>query len=149
MDDLDIFELYGREGDNPQNEIEEFSIEEIIELKKRELLEQEEKEKREAERRKQEFIKAKKDKEYKEYSAKVERLFKWMIGFSLFVTVSVAYYLYKDYFFMTVQGELLFTGPTKEVGKAILSVILSVVLSFLAPALITFFIVDLPDNKEE
>ena len=149
MDDLDIFELYGREGDNPQNEIEELSIEEVIELKKRELLEQEEKEKREAERRKQEFIQAKKDKEYKEYSAKVERLFKWMIGFSLFVIVSVAYYLYKDYFFMTVHGELLFTGPTKEVGKAILSVILSVVLSFLAPALITFFIVDLPDNKEE
>lgn len=149
MDDLDIFELYGREGDNPQNEIEELSIEEVIELKKRELLEQEEKEKREAERRKQEFIQAKKDKEYKEYSAKVERLFKWMIGFSLFVIVSVAYYLYKDYFFMTVHGELLFTGPTKEVGKAILSVIFSVVLSFLAPALLTFFIVDLPDNKEE
>lgn len=149
MDDLDIFELYGREGDNPQNEIEELSIEEVIELKKRELLEQEEKEKQEAERRKQEFIQAKKDKEYKEYSAKVERLFKWMIGFSLFVIVSVAYYLYKDYFFMTVHGELLFTGPTKEVGKAILSVIFSVVLSFLAPALLTFFIVDLPDNKEE
>jgi hypothetical protein len=149
MDDLDIFELYGREGDNPQNEIEELSIEEVIELKKRELLEQEEKEKREAERRKQEFIQAKKDKEYKEYSAKVERLFKWMIGFSLFVIVSVAYYLYKDYFFMTVHGELLFTGPTKEVGKAILSVIFSVVLSFLAPALLTFFIVDLTDNKEE
>ena len=149
MDDLDIFELYGREGDNPQNEIEELSIEEVIELKKRELLEQEEKEKREAERRKQEFIQAKKDKEYKEYSAKVERLFKWMIGFSLFVIVSVAYYLYKDYFFMTVHGELLFTGPTKEVGKEILSVIFSVVLSFLAPALLTFFIVDLPDNKEE
>ena len=149
MDDLDIFELYGREGDNAQNDIEELSIEEVIELKKRELLEQEEKEKREAERRKQEFIQAKKDKEYKEYSAKVERLFKWMIGFSLFVIVSVAYYLYKDYFFMTVHGELLFTGPTKEVGKAILSVIFSVVLSFLAPALLTFFIVDLPDNKEE
>ena len=149
MDDLNIFERYERDKNNPKSEIEELSIEEVIELKKRELLEKEEEEKREAERRKQEFIQAKKDKEYKEYSAKVERLFKWMIGFSLFVIVSVAYYLYKDYFFMTVQGELLFTGPTKEVGKAILSVIFSVVLSFLAPALIIFFIVDLPDNKEE
>lgn len=150
MDDLNIFERYERDKNNPKSEIEELSIEEVIELKKRELLEKEEEEKREAERRKQEFIQAKKDKEYKEYSAKVERLFKWMIGFSLFVIVSVAYYLYKDYFFMTVHGELLFTGPTKEVGKAILSVIFSVVLSFLAPALLTFFIVDfLPDNKEE
>ena len=145
MNDFDIFDLW--ENDTPKSEFEKLSIEEAIEVKKRELLEKEEK--REAERKKQELIKAKRDKEYKEYSAKVERLIKWMIGFSLFVTVSVAYYLYKDYFFMTVQGELLFTGPTKEVGKAILSVILSVVLSFLAPALITFFIVDLPDNKEE
>lgn len=147
MNDFDIFDLW--ENDTPQSEFEKLSIEEAIEVKKRELLEKEEEEKREAARRKQELIKAKRDKEYKEYSAKVERLIKWMIGFSLFVTVSVAYYLYKDYFFMTVQGELLFTGPTKELGKAFLSVILSVVLSFLAPALITFFIVDLPDNKEE
>lgn len=147
MNDFDIFDLW--ENDTPKSEFEKLSIEEAIEVKKRELLEKEEEEKREAARRKEELIKAKRDKEYKEYSAKVERLFKWMIGFSLFVTISVAYYLYKDYFFMTVQGELLFTGPTKEVGKAILSVILSVVLSFLAPALITFFIVDLPYNKEE
>lgn len=147
MNDFDIFDLW--ENDTPQSEFEKLSIEEAIEVKKRELLEKEEEEKREVARRKQELIKAKRDKEYKEYSAKVERLIKWMIGFSLFMTVSVAYYLYKDYFFMTVQGELLFTGPTKELGKAILSVIISVVLSFLAPALITFFIVDLSDNKEE
>lgn len=147
MNDFDIFDLW--ENDTPQSEFEKLSIEEAIEVKKRELLEKEEEKKREAARRKQELIKAKRDKEYKEYSAKVERLIKWMIGFSLFMTVSVAYYLYKDYFFMTVQGELLFTGPTKELGKAILSVIISVVLSFLAPALITFFIVDLSDNKEE
>lgn len=147
MNDFDIFDLW--ENDTPKSEFEKLSIEEAIEVKKRELLEKEEEEKREAARRKQELIKAKRDKEYKEYSAKVERLIKWMIGFSLFMTVSVAYYLYKDYFFMTVQGELLFTGPTKELGKAILSVIISVVLSFLAPALITFFIVDLSDNKEE
>ena len=147
MNDFDIFDLW--ENDTPKSEFEKLSIEEAIEVKKRELSEKEEKEKREAARRKQELIKAKRDKEYKEYSAKVERLIKWMIGFSLFVTVSVAYYLYKDYFFMTVQGELLFTGPTKELGKAILSVILSVVLSFLAPALLTFFIIDLPENEEE
>ena len=149
MDDLNIFERYERDKNNPKSEIEELSIEEVIELKKRELLEKEEEEKRESERRKQELIKAKKDKEYKEYSAKVERLFKWMIGFSLFAIVSVAYFLYKDFFFLTLQGGVSITGQTKELGKAILSVIFSVVLSFLAPALLTFFIVDLPDNKEE
>lgn len=147
MNDFDIFDLW--ENDAPQSEFEKLSIEEAIEVKKRELLEKEEEEKREAARRKQELIKAKRDKEYKEYSAKVERLFKWMIGFSLFATVSVAYFLYKDFFFLTLQGGVSITGPTKELGKAILSVIFSVVLSFLAPALITFFIVDLPDNKEK
>ena len=147
MNDFDIFDLW--ENDAPQSEFEKLSIEEAIEVKKRELLEKEEEEKREAERKKQELIKAKRDKEYKEYSAKVERLFKWMIGFSLFATVSVAYFLYKDFFFLTLQGGVSITGPTKELGKAILSVIFSVVLSFLAPALITFFIVDLPDNKEK
>ena len=147
MNDFDTFDLLG--NDTPKSEFEKLSIEEAIEVKKRELLEKEEEEKREAERRKQELIKAKKDKEYKEYSAKVERLFKWMIGFSLFAIVSVAYFLYKDFFFLTLQGGISFTGQTKELGKAILSVIFSVVLSFLAPALLTFFIVDLPDNKEE
>ena len=147
MNDFDIFDLW--ENDAPKSEFEKLSIEEAIEVKKRELLEKEEEEKREAERKKQELIKAKRDKEYKEYSAKVERLFKWMIGFSLFATVSVAYFLYKDFFFLTLQGGVSITGPTKELGKAILSVIFSVVLSFLAPALITFFIVDLPDNKEK
>ncbi len=147
MNDFDIFDLW--ENDTPKSEFEKLSIEEAIEVKKRELLEKEEEEKREAERKKQELIKAKRDKEYKEYSAKVERLFKWMIGFSLFATVSVAYFLYKDFFFLTLQGGVSITGPTKELGKAILSVIFSVVLSFLAPALITFFIVDLPDNKEK
>ena len=126
MNDFDIFDLW--ENDTPKSEFEKLSIEEAIEVKKRELLEKEEEEKREAARRKQELIKAKRDKEYKEYSAKVERLFKWMIGFSLFMIISVAYYFYKDFFFMTVQGELLFTGPTKEVGKVILSVLFSVVI---------------------
>ena len=149
MDDLDIFELYEREKDKPKNEFEELSIEEAIEVKKRELLEKEEKEKREAERRKQELIKAKKDKEYKEYSTKVERLFKWMICFSLFAVVSAGYWCYKDYFFLTVQGGLLFTGPTKVLGKAIIEFILSIMLCFLAPALLVYFIVDLKQDDEE
>ncbi len=148
MDDLDIFELYEREKDKPKNEFEELSIEEAIEVKKRELLEKEEKEKREAERRKQELIKAKKDKEYKEYSTKVERLFKWMICFSLFAVVSAGYWYYKDYFFLTVQGGLLFTGPTKVLGKAIIEFILSIMLCFLAPALLVYFIVDLKQDDE-
>lgn len=149
MDDLDIFELYERGKDKPKNEFEELSIEEAIEVKKRELLEKEEKEKREAERRKQELIKAKKDKEYKEYSTKVERLFKWMICFSLFAVVSAGYWYYKDYFFLTVQGGLLFTGPTKVLGKAIIEFILSIMLCFLAPALLVYFIVDLKQDDEE
>lgn len=149
MDDLDIFELYEREKDKPKNEFEELSIEEAIEVKKRELLEKEEKEKREAERRKQELIKAKKDKEYKEYSTKVERLFKWMICFSLFAVVSAGYWYYKDYFFLTVQGGLLFTGPTKVLGKAIIEFILSIMSCFLAPALLVYFIVDLKQDDEE
>ena len=149
MDDLDIFELYEREKDKPKNEFEELSIEEAIEVKKRELLEKEEKEKREAERRKQELIKAKKDKEYKEYSTKVERLFKWMICFSLFAVISAGYWYYEDYFFLTVQGGLLFTGPTKVLGKAIIEFILSIMLCFLAPALLVYFIVDLKQDDEE
>lgn len=148
MDDYNIFDHWDGNEKIHKSKFEGLSNDEVIEILKQELLEKEEEEKREEERKKQAFIKAKKDKEYKEYSAKVERLFKWMIGFSLFMIISVAYYFYKDFFFMTVQGELLFTGPTKEVGKVILSVLFSVVLSFLAPALLTLFIVDLP-NKEE
>ena len=148
MDDLDIFELYGREEDNLKNEIEELSIEEVIELKKRELLEQEEKEKREAERRKQAFIQAKKEKKYKEYSAKVELLYKWMIGFTLFAVVSAGYWYYKDYFFISDQGYLWITGTTKELGKAIVEFILSIMLCFLSPALLVIFIVDLKQDDE-
>ena len=148
MDDLDIFELYGREEDNLKNEIEELSIEEVIELKKRELLEQEEKEKREAERRKQAFIQAKKEKKYKEYSAKVELLYKWKIGFTLFAVVSAGYWYYKDYFFISDQGYLWITGTTKELGKAIVEFILSIMLCFLSPALLVIFIVDLKQDDE-
>ena len=149
MDDLEIFELYEREKDKPKNEFEELSIEEAIEVKKRELLEKEEAEKREAERKKQAFIKAKKDKKYKEYSAKVELLYKWMIGFALFAVISAGYWYYKDYFFLTVQGGLLFTGPTKVLGKAIIEFIFSIMLCFLAPALLVYFIVDLKQDDEE
>ena len=145
MNDFDIFDLW--ENDTPKSEFEKLSIEEAIEVKKRELLEKEEK--REAARRKQELIKAKRDKEYKEYSAKVERLFKWMICFSLFAVISAGYWYYKDYFFLTVQGGLLFTGPTKVLGKAIIEFILSIMLCFLAPALLVYFIVDLKQDDEE
>ena len=146
MNDFDIFDLW--ENDTPKSEFEKLSIEEAIEVKKCELLEKEEEEKREAARRKQELIKAKRDKEYKEYSAKVERLFKWMICFSLFAVVSAGYWYYKDYFFLTVQGGLLFTGPTKVLGKAIIEFILSIMLFFLAPALLVYFIVDLKQDDE-
>ena len=147
MNDFDTFDLWG--NDTPKSEFEKLSIEEAIEVKKCELLEKEEEEKREAARRKQELIKAKRDKEYKEYSAKVERLFKWMICFSLFAVISAGYWYYKDYFFLTVQGGLLFTGPTKVLGKAIIEFILSIMLCFLAPALLVYFIVDLKQDDEE
>ena len=149
MDDLDIFEQFERDKENPKNDIEELSIEEAIELKKRELLEREEKEKREAERRKQAFIQAKKDKKYKEYSSKVELLYKWMIGFTLFAVVSAGYWYYKDYFFISNQGYLWITGTTKELGKAIVEFILSIMLCFLSPALLVIFIVDLKQDDEE
>lgn len=147
MSDDNIFDLWG--NDTPKSEFEKLSIEEAIEVKKRELLEQEEEEKREAERRKQAFIQAKKDKKYKEYSSKVELLYKWMIGFTLFAVVSAGYWYYKDYFFISNQGYLWITGTTKELGKAIVEFILSIMLCFLAPALLVYFIVDLKQDDEE
>ena len=146
MSDDNIFDLWG--NDTPKSEFEKLSIEEAIEVKKRELLEQEEEEKREAERRKQEFIKAKKDKKYKEYSSKVELLYKWMIGFTLFAVVSAGYWYYKDYFFISDQGYLWITGTTKELGKAIVEFIFSIMLCFLSPALLVIFIVDLKQDDE-
>ena len=147
MNDFDTFDLWG--NDTPKSEFEKLSIEEAIEVKKRELLEQEEEEKREAERRKQAFIQAKKDKKYKEYSSKVELLYKWMIGFTLFAVVSAGYWYYKDYFFISNQGYLWITGTTKELGKAIVEFILSIMLCFLSPALLVIFIVDLKQDDEE
>ena len=104
---------------------------------------------REEERKKQAFIKAKKDKKYKEYSAKVELLYMWMIGFTLFAVVSAGYWYYKDYFFISDQGYLWITGTTKELGKAIVEFILSIMLCFLSPALLVCFIVDLKQDDEE
>ena len=147
MSDDNIFDLWG--NDTPKSEFEKLSIEEAIEVKKRELLEQEEKERREAERRKQAFIQAKKEKKYKEYSAKVELLYKWMIGFTLCAVVSAGYWYYKDYFFISDQGYLWITGTTKELGKAIVEFILSIMLCFLSPALLVCFIVDLKQDDEE
>ena len=149
MDDYNIFDHWDGNEKIPKNEFGGLSNDEVIEILKQELLEKEEEEKREEERKKQAFIKAKKDKEYKEYSAKVERLFKWMIGFALFAVISAGYWYYKDYFFLTVQGGLLFTGPTKVLGKAIIEFILSIMLCFLAPALLVYFIVDLKQDDEE
>ena len=149
MNDYNIFDDWDGNEETPKNKFEGLSNDEVIEILKQELLEKEEEEKREAERKKQELIKAKKDKEYKEYSTKVERLFKWMICFSLFAVVSAGYWYYKDYFFLTVQGGLLFTGPTKVLGKAIIEFILSIMLCFLAPALLVYFIVDLKQDDEE
>ncbi|EPR93072.1 MULTISPECIES: hypothetical protein [Streptococcus] len=149
MDDYNIFDHWDGNEKIPKSKFEGLSNDEVIEILKQELLEKEEEEKREEERKKQAFIKAKKDKEYKEYSAKVERLFKWMIGFALFAVISAGYWYYKDYFFLTVQGGLLFTGPTKVLGKAIIEFILSIMLCFLAPALLVYFIVDLKQDDEE
>ena len=149
MDDYNIFDHWDGNEKIPKSKFEGLSNDEVIEILKQELLEKEEEEKREEERKKQAFIKAKKDKEYKEYSAKVERLFKWMIRFALFAVISAGYWYYKDYFFLTVQGGLLFTGPTKVLGKAIIEFILSIMLCFLAPALLVYFIVDLKQDDEE
>lgn len=149
MDDYNIFDHWDGNEKIPKSKFEGLSNDEVIEILNQELLEKEEEEKREEERKKQAFIKAKKDKEYKEYSAKVERLFKWMIGFALFAVISAGYWYYKDYFFLTVQGGLLFTGPTKVLGKAIIEFILSIMLCFLAPALLIYFIVDLKQDDEE
>lgn len=149
MDDYNIFDHWDGNEKIPKSKFEGLSNDEVIEILKQELLEKEEEEKREEERKKQAFIKAKKDKKYKEYSTKVELLYKWMIGFALFAVISAGYWYYKDYFFLTVQGGLLFTGPTKVLGKAIIEFILSIMLCFLAPALLVYFIVDLKQDDEE
>ena len=149
MNDYNIFDDWDGNEETPKNKFEGLSNDEVLEILKQELLEKEEEEKREEERRKQAFIKAKKDKQYKEYSAKVELLFKWMIGFTLFAVITAGYWYYKDYFFISDQGNLWVTGSTKALGKAIVEFILSVMLCFLSPALLVCFIVDLKQDDEE
>ena len=142
-------DLFNDFQDTPEDELEESPLEERLEILKQKHFEKEAEKEREEEERKQAIIQAKKDKEYKKYASKVESLFKWMIGFTLFATVSVGYLLYKDYFLMTVHGGLIIAGETKELGKAFVECILSMILCFLAPALLVCFIVDLPKDYEE
>lgn len=142
-------DLFNDFQDTPEDELEELPLEERLEILKQKHFEKEAEKQREEEERKQAIIQAKKDKEYKKYTSKVESLFKWMIGFTLFATVSVGYLLYKDYFLMTVHGGITIAGETKELGKAIVDCILSMMLCFLAPTLLVCFIVDLPKDDEE
>ena len=144
MMEHDLFNDY---PETPKDELEGLPLEERIEILKQRHFEKEAEEAREEEERKQAIIQAKKDKEYKEYTSKVERFFKWMIGFTLFAIVSVCYLLYKDYFLMTVHGGVTIAGETKELGKDIVAFLLSVVMCFFAPALLTFFVEDMPEEK--
>ena len=142
-------DLFNDYPDTPKDELEGLPLEERLEILKQRYFEKEAKKKREEEERKKAIIQAKKDKKYKEYTSKVERLFKWMIGFTLFAIVSVGYLLYKDYFLMTVHGGLTIAGETKELGKDIMEFLFSIIMCFLAPALLVCFIVDLPKDEEE
>ena len=144
MMEHDLFNDY---PETPKDELEGLPLEERLEILKQRHFEKEAEKAREEEERKQAIIQAKKDKEYKEYTTKVERLFKWMIAFTLFATVSAGYLLYKDYFLMTVHGGVTIAGETKELGKAIVAFLLSIVMCFFAPAMITFFVEDMPEKK--
>ena len=144
MMEHDLFNDY---PDTPKDELEGLPLEERLEILKQRHFEEEAKKEREEEARKQAIIQAKKEKEYKAYTSKVERLFKWMIGFALFATVSVGYLLYKDYFLMTVHGGLTIAGETKELGKDIVRFLFSIVMCFFAPSLLTFFVEDMPEEK--
>lgn len=146
MMEHDLFNDY---PETPKDELEGLPPEERVEILKQRYFEKEAKKKREEEERKKAIIQAKKDKKYKEYTSMVERLFKWMIGFTLFAIVSVGYLLYKDYFLMTVHGGLTIAGETKELGKDIMEFLFSIIMCFLAPALLVCFIVDSPKDVEE
>lgn len=142
-------DLFNDYPETPKDELEGLPPEERVEILKQRYFEKEAKKKREEEERKKAIIQAKKDKEYKEYTSKIERFFKWMIGFTLFAIVSVGYLLYKDYFLMTVHGGLTIAGETKELGKDIMEFLFSIIMCFFAPALLICFIVDLPKDEEE
>ena len=140
-------DLFNDYPETPKDELEGLPPEERVEILKQRYFEKEAEKAREEEERKQAIIQAKKDEEYKQYISKVERFFKWMIGFTLFAIVSVGYLLYKDYFLMTVHGGVTIAGETKELGKAIVAFLLSIVMCFFAPALLTFFVEDMPEEK--
>ena len=140
-------DLFNDYPETPKDELEGLPPEERVEILKQRYFEKEAEKAREEEERKQAIIQAKKDEEYKEYISKVERFFKWMIGFTLFAIVSVGYLLYKDYFLMTVHGGVTIAGETKELGKDIVAFLFSLIMCFFAPALLTFFVKDMPEEK--
>ncbi len=140
-------DLFNDYPETPKDELEGLPPEERVEILKQRYFEKEAEKAREEEERKQAIIQAKKDEEYKEYTSKVERFFKWMIGFTLFAIVSVGYLLYKDYFLMTVHGGVTIAGETRELGKAIVAFLFSIIMCFFAPALLTFFVEDMPEEK--
>lgn len=121
--------------EDPDNNIDFVVTEEFLQRKKEEYLEQQ----------RQARLKAKRDEEYRQYSLGIENLIKWMIGVSLFSIGAVGYFLYKDYFFLTFQGGITVSGETQSLGKAIIEVIFSLFICFLAPALLAIFVIDKED----
>lgn len=121
--------------EDPNNNIDFVVTEEFLQRKKEEYLEQQ----------RQARLKAKRDEEYRQYSLGIENLIKWMIGVSLFSIGAVGYFLYKDYFFLTFQGGVTVSGETQSLGKAIIEVIFSLFICFLAPALLAIFVIDKED----
>jgi hypothetical protein len=121
--------------EDPDNNIDFVVTEEFLQRKKEEYLEQQ----------RQDKLKAKRDEEYRQYSLGIENFIKWMIGVSLFSIGAVGYFLYKDYFFLTFQGGITVSGETQSLGKAIIEVIFSLFICFLAPALLAIFVIDKED----
>lgn len=121
--------------EDPDNNIDFVVTEEFLQRKKEEYLEQQ----------RQARLKAKRDEEYRQYSLGIENLIKWMIGVSLFSIGAVGYFLYKDYFFLTFQGGVTVSGETQSLGKAIIEVIFSLFICFLAPTLLAIFVIDKED----
>ena len=121
--------------EDPDNNIDFVITEEFLQRKKEEYLEQQ----------RQDKLKAKRDEEYRKYSLGIENFIKWMIGVSLFSIGAVGYFLYKDYFFLTFQGGITVSGETQFLGKAIIEVIFSLFICFLAPALLAIFVIDKED----
>ena len=121
--------------EDPDNNIDFVITEEFLQRKKEEYLEQQ----------RQDKLKAKRDEEYRQYSLGIENLIKWMIGVSLFSIGAVGLFFYKDYFFLTFQGGITVSGETQSLGKAIIEVIFSLFICFLAPALLAIFVIDKED----